>query len=317
MLKFRHDGSVQLPENVRSIAEERATAVGFAALKRAAQTLSDAYRVGSPERLNALPTAERVAAYLNTRMPATYAAADAVLRQLPDCGIRSVLDIGAGAGAAALAAKSRFSELQAITLIERDAALAELAHELLPDAPIRRENFLRITEFPPHDLVIATYALGESLNLETLNRLWQAARVAFVVIEPGTPKGFALVRQIRDRLLTLGACMMAPCPNDAPCPIREPDWCHFAARVERTSLHRRLKDGDLNYEDEKFSYVALAREPMRPAPRRIIRRPVHQPGLVVLQSCGPGGLETLRIPKRERERFREARRASWGEAFPL
>lgn len=308
---------MQLPDNVRSIAEERAAAVGFPALKRAAQLVSDAYREKSPERLNILSAAERAAAYLNTRMPATYAAAAAVLRQMPDCEIRSLLDVGAGAGAASLAAQSRFPNLEAITLIERDAGLAEVAREFLPMARMRRENFLRVSEFPPHDLVIAAYALGESLNPETLNRLWQAARVAFVVIEPGTPGGFALVRQIRDGLLNLGARMLAPCPGGAACPIREPDWCHFAARVERTSLHRRLKGGNLNYEDEKFSYVALAREDIGPAPRRIIRRPVHQSGLIVLESCGPNGLETLRIPKRERERFRQARRASWGDAFPL
>ena len=308
---------MQLPRNVRSIAEERAEAVGFAALKRAALIMSESYRAGTAERLAALPAAERAAAYLNTRMPATYSAAAAVLRQMPDRGIRSLLDVGAGAGAAALAAQSRFPELEAITLIERDAALAELAQTFLPPAQIRRENFLRLPGFPPHDLVIAAYALGESLNPEMLGRLWQAARVAFVVIEPGTPKGFALVRLIRDRLLGLGAAMLAPCPGGGPCPIQEPDWCHFAARVERTSLHRRLKEGDLNYEDEKFSYVALGREPLAPAPRRIIRRPARQPGLIVLESCGPAGFETLRIPKRDRVRFREARRASWGDPFPL
>jgi ribosomal protein RSM22 (predicted rRNA methylase) len=308
---------VQLPEKVRRVAEERAEAVGFAALKRAAQILSEAYRERNAERLTALSAAERVAAYLNSRMPATYAAADAVLRQMRGCTVRSVLDVGAGTGAAALAAQQRFLELETITLVERDAALAEVAREFLPGAHIRRENLLRVTGFPQHDLVIAGYALGESLNPDTLTRLWQAARVALVVIEPGTPPGFALIRQIRDCLLSRGACMLAPCPGGGPCPIREPDWCHFAARVERTSLHRRLKEGDLNYEDEKFSYVALGREPMVPAPRRIIRRPLHQPGLIVLESCGPGGLETLRIPKRERERFRAARQTSWGDTFPL
>lgn len=308
---------MQLPEHVRKAAEERAAPVGFAALKRAAHILSSAYRDGNAGALATLPTAERVAAYLTTRMPATYAAADAALRQMPDCEVRSVLDVGAGAGAAALAAQNRFSKIETITLIERDSALAGLAQEFLPRAHIRRENFLRMTEFPPHDLVIAAYSLGESLNSETLNRLWQAARAAFVVIEPGTPRGFALVRQIRDCLLGSGAIMLAPCPAGDACPMREPDWCHFGARVERTSLHRRLKDGDLNYEDEKFSYVALGRQPMPLAPRRIIRRPRHQPGLIVLETCAPGGIETLRIPKRERERFREARHASWGDRFRL
>lgn len=313
--RFRHDGSVQLPEPVRAAAEERAAAVGFAALKRAAQAMSCGYREGCSTVLAGLPAAERVAAYLATRMPATYAAAVAALGELQGCPIASVLDIGAGAGAAALAALHWFPLLDRITLVERDPALAEAAQEFLPRAQIRRENFLRVDAFPPHDLAIAAYSLGEAPHSDVVSRLWRAARVALVVIEPGTPRGFALVRDIRARLLSAGAHMLAPCPGDGPCPMKEPDWCHFAARVERSALHRRLKEADLNYEDEKFSYVALAREPAAPATSRIIRRPRHQPGLIVLDTCTPHGLETMRISKRDRDLFRAARRAGWGDRF--
>ncbi|MBZ5576631.1 MAG: small ribosomal subunit Rsm22 family protein [Acidobacteriia bacterium] len=305
-----------LPEPVRRFTEERAKAVGFAALKRAAQTLSAAYREGSATALSTLPAAERVAAYLATRMPATYAAAEAVLRELRDHPITSVLDIGSGAGAASLAALRWFPELNPITWIERDTALAAAAREFLPHVHLRSENFQRLAEFPPHDLVIAAYSLGETPSADVALRLWQAARVALVVIEPGTTRGFSLVRDVRDRLLARGAHMLAPCPAAGPCPMTAPDWCHFAARVQRTSLHRRLKDAELNYEDEKFSYVALVREPAALAPSRIVRRPRHQPGLIVLETCTPRGLETARATKRDRDLFRAARQAAWGDAFP-
>jgi ribosomal protein RSM22 (predicted rRNA methylase) len=97
-----------------------------------------------------------------------------------------------------------------------------------------------------------------------------------------------------------------------PCPVVPPDWCHFAARVERSSLHRRIKDADLGYEDEKFSYVALSREPAQPAPARIVRRPQHHPGFIILETCTPEGLRTERVTKRDRAAFREARKAGWG-----
>jgi len=58
------------------------------------------------------------------------------------------------------------------------------------------------------------------------------------------------------------------------------DWCHMAARVERTSLHRRLKGAELPYEDEKFSYVIATRTPVDRAAARIIRRPDVQKGFV-------------------------------------
>lgn len=296
--------------------EERAAAVGFAPLKRAAQALSAAYRDGTLAAASALPPTERVAAYLATRMPATYAAAEAVLRELRHLPVASVLDVGAGAGAAALAARHWFPHLDPLTLIERDAALAAAAREFLPGAQFRSENFQRLAVFPPHDLVIAAYSLGESPGPDAALRLWQAARVALVVIEPGSPRGFALVRTVRDQLLARGARMLAPCPAENACPMREPNWCHFAARVERSSLHRRLKDAALNYEDEKFSFVVLARQPAALPPARIIRRPRHQPGLIVLETCTPRGLETLRVPRRERDRFRAARQAPWGGVFP-
>ncbi|HLK48021.1 MAG TPA: small ribosomal subunit Rsm22 family protein [Bryobacteraceae bacterium] len=307
---------MHLPEQVRASVAERAEAVGFAALKRAAQALSCGYREGCATAMAGLAPEQRVAAYLATRMPGTYAAAVEALRPLQHCPVSSVLDIGAGAGAAALAASLWFPRLEPVTLIERDGALAEAAQEFLPHARIRRENFLRIETFPPHDLVVAAYSLGETPRADILSQLWEAARVALVVIEPGTPRGFALIRDARTRLLAAGAHMAAPCPAAGACPIADPDWCHFAARVERSALHRRLKEGALSYEDEKFSYVAVCKEPLSLAPARIIRRPRHQPGLIVLETCTPEGLGTMRITKRDRDRFRAARHAAWGDPFP-
>ena len=307
---------MHLPEPIRAAVEERAAAVGFAALKRAAQAMSCGYREGCSTVLAGLAPEERVAAYLATRMPGTYAASVEALRELQHLPITSILDIGAGSGAAALAASRWFPQLDPITLIERDTALADAARDFLPRAEIRRENFLRIAKFPPHDLVIAAYSLGEAPPSEIISRLWQAARVALIVIEPGTPRGFALVREVRTSLLAGGAHMLAPCPAAGACPIVDPDWCHFGARVERSALHRRLKEADLNYEDEKFSYVAVGREPAAPPSARIIRRPRHQPGLIVLETCTPAGIRTVRAAKRDRERFRTARRAAWGDPFP-
>jgi len=305
---------VQLPEKIRAAVEARAEEVGFIALKRAAESMSRGYREGCAAALAGLAPEERVAAYLAVRMPATYAAAVHVLSRVAG-GFTSVLDIGAGAGAASLAALHCFPEIEAITLIERDPALADAASEFLPGARIQRENFLRTAVFPPHDLVIAAYSLGEGPPSDIVSRIWRAARIALVLIEPGTPRGFAYIREARARLLAAGAHMVAPCPSDAECPVSEPDWCHFGARVERSSLHRRLKGAELNYEDEKFSYVAVAREPAAPAASRIIRRPRHQPGLIVLETCTPQGIQTQRVPKRDRGRFRAARHAAWGDPF--
>ena len=185
---------MQLPPEVRRAIEERAETVGFAALKRAASALSDAYRAtGRPPRLE---DAERAAAYLVTRMPATYAAAYSVFSELPQLDVRSILDVGAGTGTASLAAREFFPEA-GITMIERDRAFAEAARSWLPDAEVRIEDAGSGVSLPRRDLVIAAYSLGE-LGAAAARRVWEAAEVALVIIEPGTPRGFALVRSVLD-----------------------------------------------------------------------------------------------------------------------
>jgi ribosomal protein RSM22 (predicted rRNA methylase) len=247
-------------------------------------------------------------------MPATYAAAHAVLREIANRTepIGSILDAGAGTGAASLAAREYFPAAT-LTMLERDAAFAAAAREFLPTATLLAADIARLDELPPHDLVIAAYFLGE-FGAELVPRLWAAARVALVLIEPGTPRGFALIRTVRRDLLARGAHMIAPCPAETECPLADPDWCHFAARVERSSLHRRVKGGELGHEDEKFSYLALARQPADLPFARIVRHPRHRPGLIEIATCTPAGLRSECISKRDRERFRAARKAAWGDA---
>jgi ribosomal protein RSM22 (predicted rRNA methylase) len=299
---------VQLPANVRNLIEARAEAVGFAALKAAAAELSAAYREGKPSRV---AEEERVAAYLVTRMPATYAAAYMVLEEVRERigEVATILDVGAGTGAASLAARTFWPSAR-ITLIERDHALADAAREILPDADLLLRDVKQIAPFPAADLVIAAYSVGE-FGEPAATRMWQAAAKVFVAIEPGTPKGFALIRRLRD----LGGHIAAPCPGNVPCPIVDPDWCHFAARVERSSLHRRVKEGALGYEDEKFSYVVLSKQPVEGARARIVRRPEQKPGLIALETCTAEGLRTERVTKRDKDAFRAARRARWGETI--
>jgi ribosomal protein RSM22 (predicted rRNA methylase) len=141
--------------------------------------------------------------------------------------------------------------------------------------------------------------------------------VALVLIEPGTTRGFSLIREAREQLLACGAHLVAPCPHAGACQIAAPDWCHFAARVERSSLHRRLKSAQLSYEDEKFSYLVVSRSAVDLPSSRVIRRPQQQPGLIVLDACTPEGIQSLRISRKDPARFRAARRAAWGDPFPL
>jgi ribosomal protein RSM22 (predicted rRNA methylase) len=93
------------------------------------------------------------------------------------------------------------------------------------------------------------------------------------------------------------------------------DWCHFAARVERSSLHRRLKAGAMGHEDEKYSYVAVTTSEIQRAGARVLRRPLKREGHTQLELCARDGLERVVVSRRDKESYRRARKARWGDEW--
>ncbi len=318
---------VRLPDAIERAIDREASAVPGKALARAAASLSDRYREPSPAdapATHALTDLERLA-YAIVRAPATFAAVSAVLGELrqraPALRIETLLDLGAGPGAASWAALLQRDDLRQATLIEKDRGFIDLGRRLLESAALRpgvsiewrNADLARGVEVAPHDLVIMSYALGE-VGAGAIARAWAATRQALVVIEPGTPFHFRGVLAAREQLIAQGAFIAAPCPHADACPMAGNDWCHMPARVERTSLHRRLKAAELPYEDEKFSYVIATRTPVERAGARIVRRPDIQKGFVALTLCTPEGLQRQGVP-RSREEFKRARKMAWGDAW--
>lgn len=174
------------------------------------------------------------------------------------------------------------------------------------------------SEFPPSDLVILSYAIGELEHpLAVAEKAWAAARQALIIIEPGTPRNFITVAEIRRRLLDRGGHPLAPCPHTNECPMATTgDWCHFSVRVERSAEHRRLKGASLGYEDEKFSYLAFSKQPAPHATARIVRHPNIHGGHIQLTLCTPEGLQSSTVTRSNKPLFRAARKAKWGDAWP-
>ena len=136
-----------------------------------------------------------------------------------------------------------------------------------------------------------------------------------MIIEPGTPEGFAIIRSLRQELLAVGAYLAAPCPHANECPTPAGDWCHFSERLERTSEHRSTKGGQLGYEDEKYSYVIFSREPVALPAARILRHPRKHSGHTEFELCTPEGLKRETISRKQGERFRTAKKAEWGDTL--
>jgi ribosomal protein RSM22 (predicted rRNA methylase) len=307
--------SALIPKTLREALEREAAALPPAELASAARRLSEAYRRGEPVRLHRRTD---LAAYALTRMPATFAALSTVFTELP-VAPRSLIDFGAGPGTSLWAAQAVFDATPAATLIEQNTNWADFAGTLgLPSATWRHADLRRMDHAPEvHDLAVLSYVLNELSPADAarvLRQAWEAAGTALVLLDPGTPAGFARMREARRQLIEWGAHIAAPCPHSGDCPLQKPDWCHFAVRVDRTRAHRFAKGGELGYEDEKFSYVVATRSAPAIAASRVLRHPLHSAGRAELKLCTPTGLTTLIAGKKHPD-WKQARKASWGDRW--
>ncbi len=309
---------MQLPLALRRALDVELQGAPLNELAKASASITEQYRSGKPSTLST--SIERLA-YVAARMPATYAAVHAALSQA-DIAPRTLLDLGAGPGTVSWAAHAVFGSLESAHLIERNGALAQLGQRLGTPIPATWMVADVSTPHHPADLVVLSYALSETSWLTVLERAWAATGMMLALVEPGTPKGFNLIREARQWLIGRGAVIAAPCPHGRACPMTKDDpmtkanWCHFAARVERTSLHRRMKGAELGYEDEKFSYVLAARAAVATPEGRIIRHPRQKAGYVQLELCTTTGLATKNVPKSAGLLHRAARKAGWGGGWP-
>lgn len=299
-------------------------------LRRATTALIDVYRSGAPPAEQVLRDPVTAAAYAAYRMPATFAAVSRALRHatdLADLDVRTLLDLGGGTGAATWAVADAFPTLERAEVVDGSQEALALGRRIARHGPRpvagatwRHGVVGSGWDAPQADLTSVSYVLGElgdALHPQLVDAVVASSR-AVLVVEPGTPRGYAAVLAARDRMVSHGWHVLAPCPHSGPCPLagRE-DWCHFSVRLDRSALHRRVKGGALGYEDEKFSYVLATREPRTPAPGRVLRHPVRRKGLVQLEVCGADG-STGRavVTRRSPTAYRTARDTSWGDAWP-
>ncbi|XP_058104737.1 uncharacterized protein LOC131248473 isoform X2 [Magnolia sinica] len=256
---------------------------------------------------------DETVAYVAARMPAVYSACHRVLREvrrrLPEFSPTKVLDFGSGPGTALWALREIWPRsLERANLIEPSKAMQRTGQSLLQDLkdlPLIQSygSIQALTQNlekgeRDHDLVIASYVLGEipslSDRITIARQLWDLTRDILVLVEPGTPHGFSIISQMRSHLLWMakrkcrkaddavnasrdmsdtannvvahksGAFVVAPCAHDGACPLEKSEkYCHFVQRLERTSSQRAYKRSKgeplRGFEDEKFCFVALRR----------------------------------------------------------
>jgi ribosomal protein RSM22 (predicted rRNA methylase) len=315
-----------LPAELKAALDARLQGVSRSEAADAAASISRTYRDGGGSA--AIRSGTDALAYALARMPATYAAVTASLNALreiaPHFAPQALLDVGAGPGTASWAAAEAFSSLQGFTLLDANSALRALALDLaagssrLRDIDYRRgEARGTLAEAEPADLVVASYMIGEVGNAERgalIDLMWSKTRDTLLIVEPGTPAGYGRIIALRAQLIAAGAHVAAPCPHDGPCPLQPPDWCHFTQRLPRSRAHKQVKEAELPFEDEKFSYVALTRAPIVSRPARVLAQPVVTKIEVTAKLCTPDGLVIAKVPRRAKADYASARRWRWGDA---
>lgn len=297
---------------------------------------------------------EHAVGYAYKKMPNTYAAIYRILHEIkhrmPDFNPSNCLDYGAGTGAASWAACELFDGLQ-VTAVEPSKEMRTVGKKLSFKQPDIKwaESLANLPSIAGKDglfdLVICGYVLNEVENPVTRNlivdALWQRTGGVMVFVEPGTPKGFRLIYSVRQWTLKTmtrdEANIVAPCPHDGECPLaaHPKSWCHFSQFTPKypKSVISRAK-GEFNFENEKFSYIAVVRgqsprymeasESLNLAQEsflwpRFVRPAIRRTKHIVFDLCRVNKLERLVLSKGKANKdvYKFLRKCAWGDLWPF
>ena len=321
-----------LPAALRQAAEGLLDGVARAQVSDRSAEISTGYRAGQTSR-HLIGDADAARAYVLSRLPATYAANShvlgEVLSRLPDFTPGGLLDAGAGPGGASWAALQAWPDLSTVTQLDANRPFLDMARRLgeagspaLSQArQIQADLCQPPTGWPASDLVMVSYALAEleaEDQVKAITSLWSVCQGLLVIVEPGTPAGHQRILAARTQLIGQGAGVVAPCPHAEACGVVAPDWCHFVQRLPRARSHRDAKRAERAYEDEKFSYLVVARPQLlsEQAYRRIIGPPVTTKSETRLKLCTPQGVITETVRRRDKAAYARVRRLNWGDVLP-
>lgn len=316
---------MDIPQKLKDVIEEIATGSKHSNIIEESQKISKMYRENEGKGKRLVTKQSEAMAYSISRMPSTYCAVYSALSQVIknyEKELKTVLDIGAGTGAATWAV-SNLIDVNKITCLEREKAMREIGSKLM-DSDFKNVEWKEFDLIEDEleekaDLVVTSYVINE-LNQQdrekAIQKMWDATNQILLIIEPGTPEGFKHIIEARNILLEQNANIVAPCSHNGKCPINpEEDWCSFYVRVARSGLQRQAKKGELGYEDEKFSYIAFAKTSSVHGQSRILRHPQINSGYVKLKICTENGVEEKTYSKKDGEIYKKARKLNAGDTI--
>lgn len=315
---------MRIPEELNQAIENEIKNIKINELKEEALNLSNRYLNKERTGKTLLSRDIEALAYSIMRMPATYSATATVLKYTVDIikktKFNTLLDIGAGTGASTWAA-SYVLDIENVKCIEREPAMKKLGTALMKN----NKNITNIewldkdiltAELPKVDIIIASYVINELKEedrKEVIEKIFNLNSELVIIVEPGTPKGFENIKTVQKMALEKEKYIVAPCTSQEICKLPKDDWCHATVRVERTKTHKTLKNAELSYEDEKFSYIVVANEKYNLPEKRILRHPIIEKGKIILKICNKGSIETKIITKKDKEIYKSVKKKKCGD----
>ncbi|MBX3014897.1 MAG: hypothetical protein KF832_25475 [Caldilineaceae bacterium] len=272
-------------------------------------------------------------AYLGLRASATYAqiwgAMDAVVELMPSWQPQTLLDLGSGPGSGLWALTDCLPTLAQATCLDQNPHFLTLGQQLWGQgahplaATWQRGDLLhQLDQTPPADVVLLANVLNE-LNSEQRTQLvsaaFQRSRDLLLVVEPGTPVGSRIVQSVAQQLAGSGIVVAPYLGNQ----VVEEAWLHFPQRFTRPDFARRLRqemrDSALmasDWEEAKYSYVAIARRPPEQMPWARVIGPVHlQKGYLEVPVLTQTQRLQVKVLKRQKPQYPQAKKLRWGEAI--
>lgn len=290
-------------------------------LKEVAQTLSNRYMNEKRKGQSLINKKLEVLAYSIIRMPATFCAIDKAIEETLkkyNPTIETALDIGSGTGAGEWAILNNI-DISKITCIEREDEMSSLAQKLLEEHKNinwKNQDIVKNKINEKADLVIVSYMINElqdEVKEDVIKNILESFNKIVIFIEPGTPDGFSNIRKIQKIAINNNLNILAPCTSQNECKLPKDDWCHSIVRVERNKIHKFVKDADLPYEDEKFSYIAISKEKIDNSGARILRHPNISSGFIKVKLCNNGIIEDKTFTKKDKENFKKIKKLKCGD----
>ncbi len=316
---------MDLPIEIKRYIENELNIIDNKDLYDNAKTISINYRTNNGKGKRLLKSEDEVVAYAISRMPATYGAVYNSLKhslEIYNPNIKTMADIGAGTGAGAIAINELLN-IEKIECYEREEAMRKIGKKIFDnyDSISEKSNWNKLDIckekiMEKYDLVLTSYMLNEINDNRKdiiVEKLWNITNKILLIVEPGTIKGYTNIINAKQKLMQMGAKIIAPCKSDK-CKLPKDDWCSFTCRIQRTKTHKQLKDGNVPYEDEKYIYIAVAKEEINETDKkRILRHPIIHNGFVKLKVCDKEEIKEITITKKDKEKFKIARKSEAGE----